>query len=162
MMLDHPHHPFAPHVHALLQAALATRNRHAIGTVSAHGLAVARGAYVHRLGRLLDRRPSRLPEARRFAAHLTAEYEAVFSFLFDPTLDATNWRAEHALRPAVVTRKACGGGNRTPRGAQTQQVLASILRTAQQRGLDTTAVIVAALQAPTPRVLDAFQRPPLH
>ena len=162
MMLDHPHHPFAPQVQALLQAALATRQRHAAGTVSTHGLAVARGTYVNRLARLLDRRPSRLADARRFAVHLSAEFEAVFSFLFDPTLDATNWRAEHALRPAVITRKTCGGGNRTPHGAHTQQVLASILRTAQQRGLDATTVLVAALQSPTPVVLDAFQSAPLH
>jgi len=161
MMLDHPQHPFAPQVHALLQAALATRDRHARGAIADHGLAVARGAYVNRLGQLLARRP-RLADARRFAAHLTAEFDAVFSFLFDPTLDATNWRAEHALRPAVVTRKMCGGGNRTRRGAQTQQILASVLRTAQQRGLDTTTVLVSALQAPTPVVLDAFQSAPLH
>jgi len=88
--------------------------------------------------------------------------EAIFSFLFDPTLDATNWRAEHALRPAVIARKTCGGGNRTVHGAQTQHVLASILRTAQQRGLDSTAVLVAALQAPRPVVLDAFQSAPRH
>ncbi|HEU5315189.1 MAG TPA: IS66 family transposase [Chloroflexota bacterium] len=162
MMLDHPQHPFAPQVQALLQAALATRQRHAAGTVSVHGLAVARGTYVNRLARLLDRRPSRLADARRFAVHLSAEFEAVFSFLFDPTLDATNWRAEHALRPAVITRKTCGGGNRTAHGAHTQQVLASILRTAQQRGLDTTTVLVTALQSPTPVVLDAFQSAPLH
>jgi hypothetical protein len=62
----------------------------------------------------------------------------------------------------VITRKMCGGGNRTTRGAQTQQALASILRTAQQRNLDTTALIVAALQAPTPVVLNAFQAAPLH
>jgi transposase len=162
MMLDYPHHPFAPQVDRLLRAALVTRDRHAAGRVSEHGLAVARGAYVHRLGDLLARRPSRVPDARRFATHLTAEYDAVFSFLFEPTLDATNWRAEHALRPGVVTRKMCGGGNRTPRGAQTQQVLASILRTAQQRGLDSTAVLVTALRAPRPIVLDAFQSAPLH
>jgi transposase len=162
MMLDHPHHSFAPQVQALLQAALATRDRHRAGQVSHQGLAVARGAYINRLDRLLPTRPSRLADARRFAVHLRTEFEAVFSFLFDPTLDATNWRAEHALRPAVITRKTCGGGNRTTRGAQTQQVLASILRTAQQRGLDTTAVIVAALQAPRPILLDAFQSTPLH
>jgi hypothetical protein len=73
------------------------------GHVSDQGLAVARGYYVNRLGRLLDPRPSRLADARRFATHLRTEFEAVFSFLFDPTLDATNWRAEHALRPAVIT-----------------------------------------------------------
>jgi len=162
MRLDYPQHRFAPQVDALLRAALATRDRVTAGTVSAHGLAVARGAYVNRLGRLLVRRPSRLADVRRFAMHLTAEYDAVFSFLFDPTLDATNWRAEHALRPAVVTRKMCGGGNRSLRGAQTQQVLASLLRTAQQRGLDTTKTLTRLLQAPKPVVLDAFQSAPLH
>lgn len=162
MMLDHPYHPFAPQVQALLQAALATRDRYRLGQVSDQGLAVARGHYVNRLDRLLPTRPSRLADARRFAAHLRTEFEAVFSFLFDPTLDATNWRAEHALRPAVITRKMCGGGNRSIRGAQTQQVLASLLRTAQQRGLDKTAVIVTALRAPRPIVLDAFQSAPLH
>ena len=162
MRLDHPAHPFAPRVQALLQAALATRDRHHAGHISDHGLAVARGHYVHRLDRLLPTRPSRLADARRFAAHLRTEFAAVFRFLVDPTLDATNWRAEHALRPAVITRKMCGGGNRTMRGAQTQQVLASILRTAQQRGLDSTTVLVTALQAPSPVVLDAFQSAPLH
>lgn len=157
MMLDHPHHPFAPQVQALLQAALATRHRHAAGTLSAHGLAVARGTYVNRLGRLLDRRPSRLADARRFAAHLQTEFEAVFSFLFDPRLDATNWRAEHALRPAVITRKTCGGGNRTTKGAQTQQILASLLRTAHLRRCDSTDVLTRLLTAPTPTVSDVLQ-----
>ena len=162
MMLDHPHHPFAPQVQALLQAALATRDRYRDDDVSEHGLAVARGLYVNRLGDLLTGRPSRLADARRFAAHLTTEFDAVFSFLFDPTLDATNWRAEHALRPAVITRKTCGGGNRTPRGAQTQQVLASVLRTAQQRGLDATDLIASLLTAPISVVLDVLQSTALH
>jgi transposase len=162
MMLDHPYHPFAPRVQALLQAALATRDRQRAGHVSDHGLAVARGHYVNRLDRLLPTRPSRLADARRFAVHLRTEFEAVFSFLFDPTLDATNWRAEHALRPAVITRKMCGGGNRTPRGAQTQQVLTSLLRTAQQRGVNTTDALTTLLRAPSPVVLDGFHSAPLH
>ena len=70
----------------------------------------------------------------------------------DPTIDATNWRAEQALRPAVITRKVCGGGNRTRRGADTQQVLASVLRTAQQRGLDTTDLFTTLLRSPAPLV----------
>jgi transposase len=157
MMLDHPHHPFAPQVDALLRAALTTRDRHRAGDVSVQGLAVARGHYLARLAQLIDRRPSRLAEARRFARHLSTEYDAVFSFLFDPTLDATNWRAEHALRPAVITRKTCGGGNRTTKGAQTQQILASVLRTTQQRGLDPTDVVARLLHARTPTVSDALQ-----
>ena len=162
MMLDHPYHPFAPRVQALLHAALATRDRHRTGRLSDRGLAVARGRYVNRLDRLLPTRPSRLADARRFAAHLRTEFDAVFSFLFDPTLDTTNWRAEHALRPAVVTRKMCGGGNRTVRGAQTQQILTSLLRTAHQRGVNTTAALATLLRAPKPVVLDAFQSAPIH
>jgi hypothetical protein len=31
------------------------------------------------------------------------------TFLLEPNaIDATNWRAEHTVRPAVVTRKVCG------------------------------------------------------
>jgi transposase len=156
LLLDAPHQPWVRAVKAVLQAALATRAAHQAGTVSAHGLAVARGHYVERLGRLLARRPSRDRRIRLFQQHLTVEFEAIFSFLFDPTLDATNWRAEHALRPAVVTRKMCGGGNRTARGAASQQILASVLRTVDQRGLDASDVLVALLTAPTPTVSPAL------
>jgi transposase len=152
LLLDVPDHPFVTAVKAILQAALATRDAVQAGTVSVQGLAVARGHYLARLGRLLERRPSRDRRIRLFHQHLVVEFEAIFSFLFDPTLDATNWRAEHALRPAVVTRKMCGGGNRTPRGATSQQILASVLRTAHQRGLDATDVLVTLLTARTPTV----------
>jgi len=152
LLLAAPGQPWVTAVKALLQAALATRDAHHTGTVSAHGLAVARGQYVERLGRLLARRPSRDRRIALFQQHLITEFPAIFSFLFDPTLDATNWRAEHALRPAVITRKTCGGGNRTARGAQSQQVLTSVLRTANQRGLDATDVLVTLLTASTPSV----------
>jgi transposase len=152
LLLDYPDHPFVTAVKTILQAALATRDRYHAGAVSDHGLAVARGRYIERLGQLLARTPSRRLTVRRFQQHLIVEFDAIFSFLFDPTLDATNWRAEHALRPAVVTRKTCGGGNRTRRGAHSQQVLASVLRTAHQRGLDATDVLVTLLTSPTPSV----------
>ena len=152
LLLDDPGQRFVIAVKAILQAALATRDRYRAGALSDHGLAVARGHYVERLGRLLERPRSRAPRIRRFHQHLVTEYEAIFSFLFDPTLDATNWRAEHALRPAVVTRKMCGGGNRTRRGADSQQLLASVLRTADQRGLDATNLLVTLLTARTPAV----------
>jgi len=160
LLLDYPAQPFVTKVKAILQAALATRDRYHDGTISDHGLAVARGRYIERLGHLLTRPPSRLLRVRRFQGHLIVEYDAVFSFLFDPTLDATNWRAEQALRPAVVTRKMCGGGNRTRRGADSQQVLTSILRTADQRGLDATDILVTLLTARTPRVPEILQIAP--
>jgi transposase len=160
LLLDHPAQPFVTTVKHVLQAALATRDAYHADTVSAHGLAVARGHYVERLGRLLARRPSRHRRIALFQQHLRNEFPAIFSFLFEPTLDATNWRAEHALRPAVVTRKTCGGGNRTAHGAASQQVLTSVLRTADQRGLDATDVLVGLLTAPTPSVPRALRATP--
>jgi len=160
LLLDYPAQPFVVAVKAVLQDALTTRARYVNGTVSTHGLAVARGHLITRLGCLLERTPSRRLTVRRFQSHLIIEFDAIFSFLFDPTLDATNWRAEQALRPAVVTRKMSGGGNRTARGAQTQQVLASVLRTATQRGLDRTDLLAQLLHARTPTVSERLRTPP--
>ena len=102
------------------------RDRRNAGGLSAHGLATARGRLLARLSRLIDNPPP-LDDAERFAAHLAIEFPAIFTFLCDPSVDATNWRAEQAIRPAVVIRKVCGG-NRTRKGADTQQMLASVLR----------------------------------
>lgn len=160
LLLDYPAHPFVRAVKDILQAALITRDAYRAGAMSTHGLAVARGHYLERLGRLLERTPSRRLRVRRFQRHLIIEFDAIFSFLFEPTLDATNWRAEHALRPAIVTRKMCGGGNRTVRGAESQQILASVLRTADQRGLDVTALFATLLTAPTPTVPPSLRTVP--
>jgi hypothetical protein len=151
------HSPFAADVQALLQQALSLRERHAAEKISRQGLAIARGHLMTRLTDRLDR-PGRIPDVQRFARHLDREFPAIWSFLFDPTIDATNWRAEHALRPAVVTRKVCGG-NRTPRGAHTQAVLASLLGTRHQRHLDPVAVFSELLTHPTPHVAPALLVP---
>ena len=150
LMRDHPRAPFAARVKALLQQALGIRDRRAAGTMSTHGAAVARGHVLNQLLTALDE-VGTLPTMQRFAAHLRTELPALLSFLFEPTVDATNWRAEHALRPAVVNRKVCGG-NRSARGADTQQVLASLLRTAQLRHVDPADVLVELLRLPQPTV----------
>ena len=128
---------------AVLQDGLALRDRCNAGEVSEHGLASARGRLAARLDRLIDAPPP-LEEAERFAKHLANEFPAVFLFLCDPSIDATNWRAEQAIRPAVVTRKVCGG-NRARKGADTQQVLSSVVRTARQRKLDLPELITTML-----------------
>ena len=140
---NHPYSPWAGEVQAVLQDGLALRDRCNAGDISEHGLASARGRLAARLGRLIDAPPP-LADAERFAKHLANEFPAVFLFLCDPSIDATNWRAEQAIRPAVVTRKVCGG-NRTRKGADTQQVLASVLRTARQRHLDLPDLIATML-----------------
>ena len=126
--------------------------------MSEHGLASVRDRLEARLGRLIDA-PPRIPDAQRFANHLATEFPAVFLFLCDPSIDATNWRAEQAIRPAVVIRKVCGG-NRTRQGADTQQALSSVVRTARQRGLDLPRLITEMLRAREPVVPEAFGLPP--
>lgn len=51
---DHPRALLPGQVQTVLQAALAVRDRHAAGTISAHGAAVARGRWLSRLAVLLD------------------------------------------------------------------------------------------------------------
>lgn len=157
---DHPRSPFAARVQHCLQQALALRDRHAAGDVSAHGLAVARGRLLEQMLDLLTTTRSAIPAVQRFAAHLTLEASALFTFLGDPTIEATNWRAEHAIRPAVVMRKVCGG-NRSAQGAATQQVLTSVLRTAHQRGLDPAPILVTLLRTPIPHVPLSLHTAPL-
>ena len=88
-------------------------------------------------------------ENRKLVAHLCAEREALFTFLTHTGVDATNWRAEQAVRPAVVNRKVWGG-NRTWRGAETQGRMMSALRTASQQGLDSIDFLTRLARAPTP------------
>lgn len=149
LIRDHRERHFAPQVQRILRQALRVRDRYQHGRISAHGVAVARGHLQNQLNGLIDR-PGAARVARCFAAHLAVEFPAVFTFLLEPgAIDATNWRAEHALRPAVVTRKVCGG-NRTARGADTHAVLASVLRTIQQRQLDAGNVFSKLLRSPEP------------
>lgn len=159
LRLDYPRSRLPRQIHAALTRALTLRDRVTAGTISSHGLAVARGRLLQQVLDVLTTTRSTVPDVQRFAAHLTTEAAALLTFLGDPAIDATNWRAEHAIRPAVVTRKVCGG-NRTVRGAQTQQVLASVLRTADQRGLDPAHVLTPLLRTRQPIVSPALHAPP--
>ena len=69
----------------------------------------------------------------RLAQHLWAHRHDLFTFLREPGLDATNWRAELAIRFGVILRKVWGG-SRTWAGARAQSVLMSVWRTCWQHG----------------------------
>jgi transposase len=141
-----------PHaVRRVLLAALDLRERFTAGELSPHGLAVARGRLGARLDRTLAGRIRYAPN-RRFARHLARERPYLFTFLGRDDVAATNWRAEQAIRPAVVTRKVWGG-NRTWAGARTQQILASVLRTCQQQGRDPLALFAEMLHQDPPTSL---------
>ena len=154
----HPYSPWGSMVKAVLQTGLDVRDRCRNGELTRHGLDSLRGRLEARLGRLIDAPPP-LKDAKRFAKHLANEFPAVFLFLRDPSVDATNWRAEQAIRPAVVIRKVCGG-NRSRKGADTQQVLSTVVRTARQRRLDLPTLTAEMLRAREPAVPEAFGLPP--
>jgi transposase len=142
-----------PHaVRRVLGLALALRERRDRGDLGGHGLRIAVGRLEARTDRLLAGRITHPPN-RRFRQHLQTERPALFTCLHRADVAATNWQAEHAIRPAVVTRKVCGG-NRTPRGAATQQIVASVLRTAWQQERDPLALLVALQRSPRPLVAD--------
>ena len=75
-----------------------------------------------------------------------------FWFLIDPTIAATNYRAEQAIRPAVVNRKVWGG-NRTWSGARTQSILMSVLRSCEQRAVQPFDFLSNALRRADPQLL---------
>jgi transposase len=139
-------------VQTLLQSSLRLRDRRDRGQLSAHGLTVARGQLEARLDRVLRKR-TRSPANRRLANHLIRERHAVFTFLYCPGLEATNWRAEQAIRPMVVTRKVWGG-NRTVAGAKAQSILLSILQTCRQHNRPVLPLLQRLLCSPRPQALD--------
>jgi len=103
------------------------------------------------------------PDNARLAKRLRKQREHLFTFLEMEGVEATNNRAERlpvpawqtgALRPAVIVRKT-GGCNRTPTGAQTHSILASLLVTAKQQGQDPLDYLAKVLTA-------REELPPLH
>lgn len=98
---------------------------------------------------LLAEQPHPHDENRKLIKHLINESDALFTFLTTDGVEATNWRGETAIRPAVVNRKVFGG-NRTHRGAATQGRIMSALVTANQRSIDAIDYLTALARAPTP------------
>jgi transposase len=90
-----------------------------------------RDRFDDRLLRLLAGAP-RVAAYATFAKHLWRHFEQWFTFVFDPRVEATNWKAEQAIRPAVVNRKVWGG-NRTAAGAQAQGILMSVIETCRRQ-----------------------------
>jgi transposase len=123
---------FPRRVAELLRAGLDLRDRYAAGEISHHGLAVARGRLENQLTDLILP-PKTNAANERLAQHLWNHRDELFTFLRQPGLDATNWRAELAIRFGVILRKVWGG-SRTWVGARAQSVLMSVWRTCWQQG----------------------------
>jgi len=141
---------FPRQVKALLGHALAVRDRRDDGQLSAHGLACSIGRLKARLDRLLCW-PRANEDNRRLADHLARNRDHLFTFLQLPGIDATNHRAERAIRPGVLARKI-SGGSRTDRGALAHAALTSVDRSARQQGRDFCRMLADLLRGRHPRL----------
>jgi transposase len=122
---------FPRQVIALFTEAIHERNRCLRGETSLQELQGRRDEFDDRL-LALTRRPRSLAEQERLAKHLWNHSEQWFAFVSDPSIEATTWKAEQAIRPAVVNRKVWGG-NRTAAGAHARSVLTSVLETCRRQ-----------------------------
>lgn len=71
---------------------------------------------------------------KRFAKRLKRHKHELFTFLFEPGIDYHNNHAEQQIRPDVIFRKVTFG-NRSEKGVENHNVLASILQTAKLNSL---------------------------
>src|SRR5262249_51240766 len=137
---------FPRQVLTLLEEALHVRDRFVAGKLSQRAVGQAHVELTERLERLVQ--PIKVhADNERFAKHLCNHIDDWFSFLLFPQagLDATNSRAEQAIRPAVVNRKVWGG-NRTPAGSRAQAVLTSVIVTCKQQARSALDFIAATLR----------------
>jgi transposase len=128
---------FSRETTGVLRDAIALKRRFDGGELSEHGLASARGRIEARMDNILGR-TYRDPDNRRLANRLIKHREHLFTFLYQQGVEPTNNHAERALRPAVIARKL-SAGNRSPTGAETHGVIASLAQTARQNGRDFIA-----------------------
>ena len=140
---------FARKIKEFLLDALALRDRRRDGSIGDRGYAIARGRLEKRLDRLLAVRP-RGKACRTFRNHLQKHRDQLLTFLYEKNLEASNWPAEQAIRPAVVNRKVFGG-NRTEAGAHALEILASLFATCQQNALDGLTLLSNLLRNAPPR-----------
>lgn len=139
----------------ILKDALALRAQRDVIDAEEFGLKVTELG--ERTDKLLAIRPTHEPN-RRLLSHLQTERQHMFTFLTEPGVQATNWRAEQALRPAIVNRKSWGG-NRSWQGARTQQITMSVIRTARQQNIDPLELMVSAQHSREPAASNLIALP---
>ncbi len=147
---------FPCQVITLLTEAIHWRNEYASDAWTDDQRDAYRASLDDRLLSLVSRRRV-VPAYATLAKHLRRHLEQWFSFVFDPRIEPTNWKAEQAIRPAVVNRKVWGG-NRSAAGAQAQSVLMSVVQTCRQHARSVLDHVSLTLRAFGNRLL---QRPAL-
>ncbi len=142
---------FPRQVIALLEQALALREDHKAGKLSADDLAEAFLGLVWQLEKMTQHRKQNAANDR-LARHLRKHRWNWFWFLLEPGIDATNYRAEQALRLGVINRKVWGG-NRTDPGTDAQQILMSVTATCFRQRLCPVDFISQVLRRWSPQLI---------
>ena len=138
---------FPRKVKALLTAALEVRDRRDAGTITTATTIRKARRFKTRIVKLTA--PDKTnPANDRLARHLFRHQDHLFTFLHHEGIDATNWRGEQAIRPAVVNRKVWGG-NRTERGAEAQSILMSVWQTARLQQFEPLRWLSQLLRCPS-------------
>jgi transposase len=137
---------FPRRVRAILLEGLEVRDRRDAGEIAV-STAVGKARQLQkRLVELIEPIKTN-PANERFAAHLFRQQRHVFTYLRIEGIDATNYRAEQALKMPIVNRKVWGG-NRTEDGAAAQGILASVLKTLALTGRQTIDWFSGLFRAP--------------
>ena len=84
-------------------------------------------------------------QAERLRKRLDRYEDYLFTFLDKPYVPFDNNHAERSIRPAVIMRKN-SYTNRSEKGARTQSILMSVLRTLKQRNANPISTIAEALR----------------
>ena len=142
---------FPRQVIALLEEALRLRDEHRAGRLTEDELADATLSLACGLEVMTDR-PKQNAENERLSKHLRRHLWEWFRFLLEPATDATNYRAEQALRLGVINRKVWGG-NRDETGRMSQQVLTSVIATCFRRGVCPIDFISRCCRTWSPRLI---------
>jgi transposase len=137
---------FPRKVQAILQEGLEVRDHRDAGEISTRTAARKADQLQMRMVELTEPVKTN-PANERFAAHLFRQQLHLFTYLRIPGIDATNYRAEQALKGPIVNRKVWGG-NRTEDGAAAQGIISSVLGTLSKKALQAIDWISGLLRAP--------------
>lgn len=142
---------FPRQIITLFEQALSLRDLHQAGRISSDELAEQALGLACHLEQLTSRKKQN--EANeRLRKHLKNHLWHWFWFLLEPGLDATNWRAEQAVRLGVINRKVWGG-SRTDPGRSAQEVLMSVIATCFRQHLSPIQFIRQLICGWTPQLI---------
>jgi len=134
----------------ILHDALAARALRDTGSLSGHGLESAIAALEGRVDDWLAS-DATFDANRRLLKHVRKERSALFTFLRQSGVEATNWRARTRSAPPWSTAR-WAAGTAAGTAPKTQHILMTMCRTAYQQGADAIGIMIDLLRSPAPTI----------